>query len=204
MKVTNNNNVTIIISSPSGAGKTTVTRKLLNKLKNSYLSVSCTTREPRDGEKNKKDYFFISKSQFMSLKKKNKFIETAKVFDNYYGTLKSQLIKNKKKIILLDVDWQGARNIRKRIKNNCYSFFLLPPSLGELKKRLLIRHKTNKKIALKRISYAKKDIKYWTEYDYVFINKNLNLCVKQILSQINIILDLHYKKREIKKIIKNF
>lgn len=204
MKVADNNSVTIIISSPSGAGKTTVTRKLLKKLKNSYLSISCTTREPRDGEKHKKDYFFISKSQFLSLKKKNKFIETAKVFDNYYGTLKSQLVKNKKKIILLDVDWQGARNIRKRIKNNCYSFFLLPPSLAELKKRLLLRHKTNKYIALKRISYAKKDIKYWTEYDHTFINKNLNLCVKQILNQINIILDQNLKKREIKKIVRNF
>ena len=97
----------IIISSPSGAGKTTITRNLLKKVKNSKLSVSCTTRKPRPGEKHGTDYFFMSKKKFLELKKKNKFLETAKVFNNYYGTLISEVVsKQKNKIILLDIDWQ--------------------------------------------------------------------------------------------------
>ena len=197
-------NLTIIISSPSGTGKTTVTRELLRKLKSSYLSVSCTTRKPRVGEKNKKDYFFVNKSRFLRLKKKNAFLETAKVFGNYYGTLKSQLKNKNKKIVLLDVDWQGARSIRKKININCYSFFLLPPSIKELKKRLMTRHKDDKAIAIKRISYARKDIKYWTEYDYVFVNKNLNSCVKEIINQINNIIENNSKNKKITKLIKKF
>ena len=175
----------IIVSSPSGAGKTTVTRKILQKFKNSYLSVSCTTRKPRPGEKNGKDYFFISKEEFTSLKKKNKFIESAKVYDHYYGTLKSEIIKaNKNKIVLLDVDWQGARILRKKLRKNHYSIFLLPPSFSALKKRLLKRHSDNRKTAINRFSLATKDLKHWREYDYVFINSNLNTCVKKIYKKI--------------------
>ena len=204
MRANSNQKLIIIISSPSGAGKTTVTRELLKKLKSSYLSVSCTTREPRIGEKNKKDYFFVSKSHFLHLKRKNAFLETAKVFGNYYGTLKSQLKNKNKKILLLDVDWQGARSIRKKIKKNCHSFFLLPPSIKELKKRLMTRHKDNKSIAIKRISYARKDIKYWTEYDYVFVNKKLTFCVKEIIDQINNLIKNNLKNKKINKLIKKF
>ena len=204
MRANSNQKLIIIISSPSGAGKTTVTRELLKKLKSSYLSVSCTTREPRIGEKDKKDYFFVSKSHFLHLKRKNAFLETAKVFGNYYGTLKSQLKNKNKKILLLDVDWQGARSIRKKIKKNCYSFFLLPPSIRELKKRLMTRHKDNKSIAIKRISYARKDIKYWTENDYVFVNKKLTFCVKEIIDQINNLIENNLKNEKINKLIKKF
>ncbi|MDB3873171.1 guanylate kinase, partial [Pelagibacteraceae bacterium] len=161
----------IIISSPSGAGKTTITRNLLKKVKNSKLSVSCTTRKPRPGEKHGTDYFFVSKNKFLELKKKNKFLESAKVFNNYYGTLKSEVISKKKnKIIFLDIDWQGARIIRKKIKKNCHSFYLLPPNFKELKKRLFKRHQENIKIAEERILNAKNDMKYWSEYDEVFVN----------------------------------
>ena len=163
----------IIISSPSGAGKTTVTKNLLKKVKNSKLSVSCTTRKPRLGEKHGTDYFFISKKKFLELRKKNKFLETAKVFDHYYGTLKDQ-VNNNKKITFIDIDWQGARIIRKKIKNNCHSFYLLPPNFKELKKRLIKRHKENIKIAEERILNAKNDMKHWSEYDEVFVNKNIN------------------------------
>ena len=180
----NNKNLTIIISSPSGAGKTTVTRKVLKKIKSSYLSVSCTTREPRAGEIHGTDYFFVNRKKFLKIKKQNKFLETALVHNNFYGTLKSE-IKKKNKIILLDIDWQGARKVKKKIKNNCYSFFLLPPSLKELKKRLIKRHFDNDAIALKRFSSAKSDIKYWNEYDFVFINNNLNQCVSKIIKKIN-------------------
>lgn len=198
------NNLAIIISSPSGAGKTTIARKLLSKVKNSYLSISCTTREPRKGEKHGVDYFFLSKSKFRILNKKKKFLESAKVYDNYYGTLWSEIKKSKKKIILLDVDWQGARSIRKVLKENCYSFFLLPPSLKILKKRLIQRHNDNKKIAYKRFSSAKKDIKHWPEYNFVYVNKNLNKCVNEIYKQIFNLIKVTENRSIIKNLVKKF
>ena len=195
----------IIISSPSGAGKTTITRNLLKKVKNSRLSVSCTTRKPRPGEKHGTDYFFISKKKFLELKKKNKFLETAKVFNNYYGTLKSEVVsKQKNKIIFLDIDWQGARIIRKKIKNHCHSFYLLPPNFKELKKRLFKRHQENIKIAEERISNAKNDMKHWLEYDEVFINKNINRCSKEILKKIDLIVLNNKKKNFISNFVKKF
>jgi len=198
------NGLSIIISSPSGAGKTSVTKKLLKKIKNSYLSISCTTRKPRDGEINGKDYFFISKKKFLNLKKNKKFLEHAKVYENFYGTLNSQVKANLKKnnIVLFDVDWQGARSIKKKIKKNCYSFFLLPPSINILKKRLLLRHKNDPQVALKRVSTAKKDIMHWNEYDYVFINDNLDKCVKLILQKIKVLNEEKNRKIELEKKIK--
>lgn len=198
------NSLKVIISSPSGAGKTTITKSLLKKIKGSYLSVSCTTREPRPGEKNGKDYFFISKKKFFNLKKKNKFLETAKVYGNFYGTLKSELSKKNKNIILLDIDWQGARLLRKKIKKNCYSFYLLPPSIGELKKRLLKRHQKNKNAALKRFSSAKQDIKHWTEYDTVYINDNLKKCTNLIKSKIENLNKEKKFKIFLRKFVKKF
>ncbi len=196
-----NNSLIIIISSPSGVGKTTIAKKLLKKIKHSYLSISCTTRNPRKKENNKIDYFFISKKKFFQFRKKNKFLETAKVHNNYYGTLKSE-IRKKNKIILLDIDWQGARNIRKKIKKNCYSFFLLPPSISTLKKRLLKRHFDNKILALSRLSSAKKDLKHWEEYDFVYVNNKLNRCVNEILKKIKDLIYENNKKINFKKIVK--
>ena len=196
-----NNSLIIIISSPSGVGKTTIAKKLLKKIKHSYLSISCTTRNPRKKENNKIDYFFISKKKFFQFRKKNKFLETAKVHNNYYGTLKSE-IRKKNKIILLDIDWQGARNIRKKIKKNCYSFFLLPPSISTLKKRLLKRHFDNKILALSRLSSAKKDLKHWEEYDFVYVNNKLNRCVNEILKKIKDLIYEDNKKINFKKIVK--
>jgi len=199
-----NNSLIIIISSPSGVGKTTITKKLLRKINKSYLSVSCTTRNPRKNEINKVDYFFISKKKFIKYKKEKKFIETAKVHNNYYGTLKSELRKKNKRneVILLDIDWQGARNLRKEIKKNCYSFFLLPPSISVLKKRLLKRHFDNKFLALSRLSSARRDLKYWEEYDYVYVNDNLKKCVSEISKKIKVLINEKNKMSKFKKIIK--
>ncbi|MEC8074266.1 MAG: guanylate kinase [Pseudomonadota bacterium] len=199
-----NNSLIIIISSPSGVGKTTITKKLLKKINKSYLSVSCTTRKPRKNEINNVDYFFISKKKFLKYKKENKFLETAKVHNNYYGTLKSELRKQNKnnKVILLDIDWQGARNLRRKIKKNCYSFFLLPPSISSLKKRLFKRHLDNKSLALSRLSSARKDLKYWEEYDYVYVNDKLSKCVNEISKKINDLFIEHINKSKFKKIIK--
>lgn len=196
--------LSIIISSPSGAGKTTITKKILSRIKKSYLSVSCTTRKPRTGEKNGKDYFFISKKKFINFKNSGRFLETAKVYNNYYGTLNSEIKKNlkKNKIILFDVDWQGARSLKKKIKKDCYSFFLLPPSIKVLKRRLLNRHSNDQNFALQRFASAKKDISHWKEYDYVFINDNLSKCVKSILFNINFLLNEKVRRYSVYKKLK--
>jgi guanylate kinase len=179
------NNLAVIISSPSGAGKTTVTKKLISLFKGSYLSVSCTTRDKRPSEINGKDYFFISKNKFEKYKNKKKFIEYAKVHNNYYGTLKSEVIKNlKKKIVFFDVDWQGARVLKKKLKENCFSIFLLPPSINILKKRLFKRHKDNYKMALSRYKFAKRDILHFKEYDYLVVNDDLPACISVIKNKI--------------------
>lgn len=199
-----NSGRSIIISSPSGAGKTTITKKILKKIKKSHLSISCTTRKPREGEKNGVDYYFVSKKKFINLKKNNKFLENAKVYDNLYGTLKSQVLKKIKEnnIVLFDVDWQGARAIKKKLNNNCYSFFLLPPSRKILKERLLKRHTNDPFNALKRFSLAKKDIEHWIEYDFVFINDNLNECANNILKKIKILTEERKRMVSIYKKIK--
>lgn len=184
------NGLAIIISSPSGAGKTTVTRKLISLVKNSYLSISCTTRDRRSGEKNGRDYFFLTIKEFNKYKNRKKFIEYAKVHKNFYGTLKNEVFNNlkKRKIVFFDVDWQGARSLKKKLKKNCYSFFLLPPSIKILKKRLLKRHIDNPKIGLDRFKFAKHDIRHFSEYDYVFVNDDLKKCVNAVSIKIKEIL----------------
>ena len=180
----------VVISSPSGAGKTTITKKLILK-KNTELSVSLTTRKPRISERNKIDYFFVRKNFFKSQIKKKKFLEYAKVFDNYYGTLKKN-IKNllkKNKTIILDIDWQGARQIKKNMPNITTTIFILPPSLRELKKRLVKREK-DISFVNKRMKKAKKEITHWKKYDYVVVNDNLKNCLKEIYK----ILDINKKK----------
>ena len=182
----------IIISSPSGAGKTTITKKLVASDKKNKLSVSVTTRKPRLGEINNKDYVFVTKKKFQQFIKNKSFLEYAKVFDNYYGTLKRDIFKNiKKKNIILDIDWQGARQIKKKLPKYTVTIFILPPSIKELKNRLLKREK-NYQFIKKRMSKAKKEIMHWKEYDYVVVNNNLNKC----LNEIKLIINSLYKKPE--------
>ena len=176
-----NKGLLIIISSPSGAGKTTIAKKLISENLNIELSVSLTTRTPRNGEIDGIDYKFVSKDLFKKKIKKKLFLEHAKVFDNLYGTLKSEvMIKlNKGKNILLDIDWQGARQVRKKLNNHALSIFILPPSLSELKQRLKKRE-NNLSFVNKRMSKAKKEIMHWKEYDYVVVNNNLKKCLNTI------------------------
>ena len=186
-----NKGILIIISSPSGAGKTTIAKKLISESLNIELSVSLTTRTPRNGEIDGIDYKFVSKDLFKKKIKRKLFLEHAKVFGNFYGTLKSEVITklNKGKNILLDIDWQGARQVRKKFNNFVLSIFILPPSLNELKTRLKRREK-DLSFVNRRMSKAKKEIKHWNEYDYVVVNKNLNDCIKVIK---NIILSESYR-----------
>jgi len=170
-----------VISSPSGAGKTTITKKLISQNKNMELSVSLTTRQPRKKEVQNIDYQFVEKKFFKKKIINGSFLEYAKVFDNYYGTLKKDILKKikKNKIIILDIDWQGARQIKEKVPNLVTSIFIMPPSLNELKKRLIKREK-DISFVNKRMAKAKKEIMHWKEYDFVVVNDNLQKCLKEI------------------------
>ena len=174
----------IVLSSPSGAGKTTLTRMLSEKNGNFVISISHTTRTPRHNEVNGKDYFFINKDKFQELIKNNSFIEHATVFNNLYGTMKEPVFKDllKGKNILFDIDWQGAEQIKKKcIDFKLITLFILPPSTKELKKRLYNRENQDELIIKKRMSQFKNDILHWKDYDYVVINNELLDCYNQIL-----------------------
>ena len=172
----------IILSSPSGAGKTTLAKKLLKNNKNIELSISYTTRKKRTLEKNSKDYNFVSVKEFKKLKKKKYFIEWAKVFNNYYGTslIKVKKINNKGKDVLFDIDWQGSRKIKKKLGKNVVSIFILPPSKKELIKRLKKRAQDPDHIVKQRLSFYKMELSHWKDYKYVLINKDLLDTVKKI------------------------
>ncbi len=187
MTVFNRYGALIVISSPSGAGKTTICKKLLSEDKNLYLSVSVTTRKKRKKETEGVDYFFCSKSKFMRLQKEEKFLETAKVFENFYGTLKDEVLENLKKGIdvIIDIDWQGTRQIDKFMKGNLVKIFLLPPSLQELYKRLNSRGTESYEEIELRLSKAVREIKHFEEYNYVLINDDLKSTYKKIKLIIN-------------------
>ncbi len=175
--------VLLVISSPSGTGKTTICKKLLEYDKNIHLSVSVTTRKKRKNEVEGIDYYFRSKKEFLNLKSQNSFIENALVFENYYGTLKSEVSEQLENGIdvLIDIDWQGTRQITQAMKGNLIKIFLLPPSIDELKKRLSKRNSDSIKEINFRMSKALKEIKHFDEYDYVLINDNLDNTFQKIV-----------------------
>ena len=175
--------VLLVISSPSGTGKTTICKKLLEYDKNIHLSVSVTTRKKRKNEVEGIDYYFKSKKDFLNLKSQNSFIENAFVFENYYGTLKSEVLELMENGIdvLIDIDWQGTRQITQAMKGNLIKIFLLPPSIDELKKRLSKRNSDSIKEINFRMSQALKEIKHFDEYDYVLVNDNLENTFQKIV-----------------------
>ena len=175
--------VLLVISSPSGTGKTTICKKLLEYDKNIHLSVSVTTRKKRKNEVEGIDYYFRSKKDFLNLKSQNSFIENALVFENYYGTLKSEVLEQLENGIdvLIDIDWQGTRQITQAMKGNLIKIFLLPPSIDELKKRLSKRNSDSIKEINFRMSKALKEIKHFDEYDYVLVNDNLDNTFQKII-----------------------
>ena len=176
-----------VLSSPSGAGKTTLTKKIAENNSEFAISISHTTRKPRPNEINGKDYHFVTTKEFNDLVKKNSFYEHANIFDNYYGTLK----KNVQKLILdgkdvlFDIDWQGTQQLKK-IKNLLLvTIFILPPNIKTLKERLLNRHKNQEKIITHRMNKFNEELSHWNEYNYVVINDDLNTCYSKILNIIN-------------------
>ena len=175
-------NIMVILSSPSGVGKTTITKKLQQKYHNFKISISHTTRTPRSNEIDGVDYFFVSKKVFEELIKKKKFYEYAKIFENYYGTLKENVDKIiKKNDLIFDIDWQGTKQLSSFKELNLIKIFLITHSKDELKKRLLKRDQNTEEEVKKRFNSFDEDIKHWNDYDYVLINKNLETCFKQIV-----------------------
>ena len=174
-------NIMVILSSPSGVGKTTLTKKIQQKYENFKISVSHTTRSPRTNEVDGVDYFFISKEKFEDLINKNEFYEYAKIFGNYYGTLKknvdSLIMSND---IIFDIDWQGTKQLSKFKNLNLIKIYLVTDSKEELKKRLIKRNQNTKEEIENRFNSFDTDIKHWRDYDYIIINKNLDTCFRQI------------------------
>tara|TARA_B100000029_G_scaffold144704_1_gene139895 strand:- start:354 stop:986 length:633 start_codon:yes stop_codon:yes gene_type:complete len=183
----NKDGIMIILSSPSGAGKTTLT-KLLSSTRDFEISISHTTRKPRINEVDGKDYYFVNNDKFQELIKQEEFLEYAKVFNNYYGSSKTPIIEKLKKgkNVLFDIDWQGTEQIkRKKLEFKSITFFVLPPSKETLYKRLTNRDMKDKLIVEERMKEFKKDLLHWKDYDYVVINDNLETCFKEISNLID-------------------
>ena len=179
--------IMLILSSPSGAGKTTLVR-LLSKNRDFHISISHTTRKPRINEIQDEDYHFVDNDKFKNLIKKDEFLEYAKVFNHFYGTTKTPVINNLKngKNVIFDIDWQGTEQIKnKKLKYKLITFFVLPPSKKVLFDRLSNRDMKDKLIAEERMKVFSKDIQHWKNYDYVVINDNLQDCFNQICNLIN-------------------
>jgi len=179
--------VMIILSSPSGAGKTTLVN-MLSEIDNYEVSISHTTRQPRPSEVPNKDYFFVNENEFNRLIKNQEFLEYAKVFNNFYGTTRTPVIDklNKEKNVLFDIDWQGAHQIKnKKLDYKLITFFILPPSKEELFDRLSNRDMKDKLIVEERMKQFERDVLHWINYDYVVINDNLEICFSKIKSLID-------------------
>ena len=179
--------IIVILSSPSGAGKTTLVKKI--SIENNFkISISHTTRKPRTNEVNGKDYFFVNQEEFKNLVDKGEFLEHAKVFENYYGSTKSKVIERLKKgeNVIFDIDWQGTEQIKKKNLNyKLITFFILPPSKTELFNRLKNRDMKDKNIVEERMKQFNEDINHWENYDFVVINDNIDRCYKEIIEFIN-------------------
>jgi guanylate kinase len=184
----------LVLSSPSGAGKTTLSRMLLDKDRGVMLSVSVTTRPKRPGEVEARDYRFINRRQFDALIRKNELLEWAEVFDNYYGTPVKPVMDALKagRDVLFDIDWQGTQQLRDKARNDLVSVFVLPPSVPELERRLHTRAQDDYETIHRRMAKAADEMSHWAEYDYVVINRD----IKQTFAEVKAILAAERLKRE--------
>ena len=182
-----------VLSSPSGAGKTTITRALLNQNSDLKVSVSVTTRDPRPGEIDGKDYRFVSKDQFDKMVAGNELLEHAKVFRNYYGTPLGPVedALNASQDIIFDIDWQGTQQLKQKMTHDLVTMFILPPSREELERRLRARQQDEEEVIRDRMKKASDEISHYSEYDYIIINTDLEKSIRQAQS----ILDSERAKR---------
>ena len=174
----------IVLSSPSGAGKTTMTRCLLAQDPQIAMSVSVTTRSPRPDEREGEDYYFITKDKFSELEANGELLEHARVFDNYYGTLRGPVEKALAdgKDIVFDIDWQGAQQLTEAAADDLVKIFILPPNMRELEQRLQTRAQDSDDVIVKRMSKSENEISHWAEYDYVLVNENIDRAMGELLS----------------------
>ena len=174
----------VIISSPSGAGKTTLTRKIISDMDDTVLSISVTTRKKRPNEEEGLHYYFINEDTFNQMVMDGNLLESANVFGYNYGTPKDRVLENIQagKDVIFDIDWQGASQLRENFKENILSIFILPPSAGELMSRLIKRDQDSLDVIKKRLNSAYDEIKHWHEYDYIIINDDLEKSYNQLRS----------------------
>ncbi len=170
-----------IISAPSGAGKTSLVKSLLDHDPHIDLSISYTTRDPRSGEQDGKDYHFVSREIFLDMAKRGEFLESAEVYGNLYGTSQTWITREmaRGRDILLEIDWQGAAQVR-RLFPDCVSIFILPPSIAALEQRLRGRGKDSAAVIAKRMAAVREDVSHVAEFNYVIINDNLNVALQEL------------------------
>lgn len=173
--------VMLVLSSPSGAGKTTISRAILKAEADVVMSISVTTRAPRPGEEHGKDYYFVSEDEFHNMVKSSELLEHARVFDNYYGTPRAHVEKELSagRIVLFDIDWQGTQQLKSNARDDLVSIFILPPSLEELERRLRARGQDSDDVVRNRMSRAAGEMSHWPEYDYVVINSDVDESIAQ-------------------------
>jgi len=176
-----------VLSSPSGAGKTTLTKKIAKNNLNFSISISHTTRKPRPNEVDGKDYHFVSKEDFEKLATNKNFFEYAEIFNNLYGTLKKPVLELLLigKDVLFDIDWQGTKQLKESKKLSLVTFFILPPNLKTLRQRLLNRHNGQTNLVEERMNKFSEEVSHWNEYDYIFINDDLEICYNNITKLIS-------------------
>ena len=172
----------VVLSSPSGAGKTTLTRKLLAENPDMAMSVSATTRGARPGETDGQDYYFISKDSFAKMVDEDEFLEHAKVFDNFYGTPRAPVESalGEGRDIVFDIDWQGAQQLTQAAGDDLVKIFILPPSMSELEARLKSRAQDSDAVIAKRMSKSEAEISHWAEYDYVIVNEDIETAMEEL------------------------
>ena len=192
----------LVLSSPSGAGKTTLSRQLLSEYPDLTMSISVTTRPKRPGEREGVDYYFMDKIEFDLMRNKGQLLEHAKVFDHYYGTpaepAEEALLAGRD--ILFDIDWQGAQQLKQEKRDDLASIFILPPSTKELEKRLRSRAQDSDEVVAQRMSKATDEISHWPEYDYVVVNHD----IEEALTQVRAILTAERLKRTRQTYLVNF
>ena len=183
-----------VLSSPSGAGKTTLARELMSKVSGLQMSVSVTTRPMRPGEVEGKDYFFIDKPRFDAMVKNNELLEHAPVFDHFYGTPRApvEAALSAGRDVLFDIDWQGTQQLREKARQDVVSVFILPPSATDLEKRLHTRAQDSDAVIRGRMSRASHEMSHWAEYDYIVINRS----VEEAFAEVQAILKAERLRRD--------
>ena len=174
----------IVLSSPSGAGKTTLTRRLLQTHDDIRMSVSATTRKPRPGEIDGDDYFFVDKNKFSRMIDEDQFLEHARVFDNFYGTPRGPVEEalNDGGDVIFDIDWQGAQQLAQAAGDDLVRIFILPPDMRALEQRLHTRAQDSQDVIAKRMAKSESEISHWLEYDYVIVNEDVETALAELIT----------------------